>query len=109
MGSGRMMGFIDNVAPSAVEMKPEESTEGGEIPFALDKPPLAFVFKTLNEQNLGKMSFMKVVSGEVKIGSELVNQRTGNTEHIHQLFIMDGNKRNPVDKLVAGDIGATLN
>jgi elongation factor G len=31
MGSGRMMGFIDNVAPSAMEMNPEMSTEGEEI------------------------------------------------------------------------------
>ena len=108
MGSGRMMGFIDNVAPSPREAKPEVSTEGKEIEFDPSKPTALFVFKSHLEQNLGKLSFFKVISGTVTSSSELVNSQTGVTERIHQLFIMDGKNRTPVDKLVAGDIGATL-
>ena len=48
------------------------------------------------------------MSGEVKQGDILVNHQTGDTEHLNQLFIMDGKKRTPVEKLSAGDIGATL-
>ncbi len=108
MGSGRMMGFIDNVAPSPLEAKPEFTEEGNEIAFDQSKPAVLFVFKTHIEPNLGKLSFFKVISGEVNTTSELVNSQTGSVEKIHQLFIMDGKTRNPVDKLVAGDIGATL-
>ncbi len=108
MGSGRMMGFIDNVAPSPLEAKPEFTEEGNEIAFDQSKPAVLFVFKTHIEPNLGKLSFFKVISGEVNTTSELVNSQTGAVEKIHQLFIMDGKTRNPVDKLVAGDIGATL-
>jgi elongation factor G len=108
MGSGRMMGFIDNVAPSPLEAKPETTASGDVIPFDRTKPAVLFVFKTHLEQNLGKLSFFKVISGEVTTASELVNNQTGAVERIHQLFIMDGKTRNPVDKLVAGDIGATL-
>ncbi len=108
MGSGRMMGFIDNVAPSPHESKPETTAEKEPIYFDASKPPVLFVFKTHLEPNLGKLSFFKVISGEVTTGSELVNSRTGAVERIHHLFIMDGKTRNPVDKLVAGDIGATL-
>ncbi|MEO1054549.1 MAG: elongation factor G [Bacteroidota bacterium] len=108
MGSGRMMGFIDNVAPAALDMPPEITQEGGELPFDSEKPTALFVFKTSYEPNLGKLSFFKVVSGEVKLGQDLVNHRADEVEKIHQLFIMDGKKRNPVDKLKAGDIGATL-
>lgn len=108
MGSGRMMGFIDNVAPSPREAKPERTTTGEEIPFDPDKPAVLFVFKSHLEQNLGKLSFFKVISGRVTTGSELVNSQTGATERIHQLFIMDGKTRTPVDELVAGDIGAAL-
>ncbi|MEO5602651.1 MAG: elongation factor G [Cyclobacteriaceae bacterium] len=108
MGSGRMMGFIDNVAPSPREAKPEKTTNGSEIPFDPGKPTVLFVFKSHLEQNLGKLSFFKVISGEITTSSELTNSQTGASERIHQLFIMDGKTRTPVDKLVAGDIGATL-
>jgi elongation factor G len=108
MGSGRMMGFIDNVAPSPLEAKPETTIDGKELALDPSKPAVLFVFKTHLEPNLGKLSFFKVISGEVTVGSELVNSQTGATEKIHQLFIMDGKTRNSVDKLVTGDIGATL-
>jgi elongation factor G len=108
MGSGRMMGFIDNVAPSPVEAKPEMKSDGSEIAIDPTQPAVLFIFKTHLEPNLGKLSFFKVISGEVTTTSELVNSQTGSVERFHQLFIMDGKTRNPVDKLVAGDIGATL-
>lgn len=108
MGSGRMMGFIDNVAPTPIEAKPETTSDGQELPLDQNKPPVLFVFKSHLEPNLGKLSFFKVISGEVTTQTELVNSQTGSVERIHQLFIMDGKTRNPVDKLVTGDIGATL-
>lgn len=108
MGSGRMMGFIDNVAPSPREAKPERSTDGKEIAFDPTQPACLFVFKSHLEPNLGKLSFFKVISGEVTVNSELINSQTGASERFHQLFIMDGKTRNSVEKLIAGDIGATL-
>lgn len=108
MGSGRIMGFIDNVAPSAVEMKPAPTEDGKELPCDPNGPAVLFVFRTLFEPNLGKLSFFKVLSGEVKQGMHLKNAQSGQTEHLNQLFIMDGKNRNPVEKLVAGDIGASL-
>jgi elongation factor G len=108
MGSGRMMGFIDNVAPSPLEAKPELTDSGKEVPFDPSQPAVLFVFKSHIEPNLGKLSFFKVISGEVTTASELINRQTGAVERLHQLFIMDGKTRNPVDKLMAGDIGATL-
>lgn len=108
MGSGRMMGFIDNVAPSAQEMHPEITDTGKEIPCDPKKPAVAFVFKTLSEPHLGKLSFFKVISGQINAGIDLINHQTGDVERINQLFIMDGKNRNPVQQLTAGDIGASL-
>ncbi len=108
MGSGRMMGFIDNVAPTPREAKPEITEDGKEIQCDPKQPAVLFIFKTHIEPNLGKLSFFKVISGEVTATSELINSQTGALERFHQIFIMDGKTRNPVDKLVAGDIGATL-
>ena len=108
MGSGRLMGFIDNVAPCAVEMKPYATMDGKEMDWNPDGPTSLFFFQTRNEPNVGRLSFFKVVSGELKPGAHLYNSRTGQTENIHQLYIMDGKERNPIEKLMAGDIGATL-
>ncbi len=108
MGSGRMMGFIDNVAPGPCEAMPERTTNGGEIPFDPEKPTVLFVFKSHLEPNLGKLSYFKVISGSVAANTELVNSQTGTVEKLHQLFIVDGKNRTSVDRLVAGDIGATL-
>ena len=108
MGSGRMMSFIDNVAPSASETPPEKTEDGKEIVCDPAKPPVIFVFRTLVEPYLGKINFFKVCSGEVTAGMDLVNNQTGTTERLNQIFSMDGKNRNNVDKLSAGDIGATL-
>ncbi len=108
MGSGRMMGFIDNVTPSSADLKPEQTVEGNELECKSDAPTSLFIFKTLYEPNLGQISFFKVKSGEINQNDKLENSRNEETETINQLYIMDGKNREPVEKLVAGDIGATL-
>lgn len=108
MGSGRLMGFIDNVAPSAIEMPPERTEDGKEVPCDPAGPACLFVFKTLLETHIGRLSFFKVLSGEVRQGAELINEKGNTTERLGQLFIADGRNRNPVDRLRSGDIGCTL-
>jgi len=108
MGSGRLMGFIDNVAPSAIEMPAEKTVDNSAIACDPSGPPVLFVFKTLVEPHLGKLTFFKVLSGEVSVGMELQNTITDSTERIGQLFIMDGKSRNPIERFKAGDIGSTL-
>ena len=108
MGSGRLMGFIDNVAPSAADLKPEQSVTGEAIVRKKEAPTALFVFKTIHQPNLGQITFFKVKSGEINQNDKLVNSRNEETEILNQLFIMDGKKREPVSKLTVGDIGATL-
>lgn len=108
MGSGRLMGFIDNVAPSASDLPSEQSVEGKEIINKKEAPTSLFVFKTVYQPNLGQITFFKVKSGEVNLNDKLVNSRNDETEILNQLFIMDGKDRKPVTKLTVGDIGATL-
>ena len=108
MGSGRLMGFIDNVAPAAADLKPEQSMNGDEVVAKKDAPTALFVFKTVFQPNLGQITFFKVMAGEVKLNDKLTNSRNDEVEVINQLFIMDGKERNPVTRLTVGDIGATL-
>lgn len=108
MGSGRLMGFIDNVCPSANEMPPQKTKQGNLFPCDSKAPASLFIFKTISEPHVGELSFFKVYSGTIKTGAELTNETTGSVEKLNQLFIVEGNKRTPVNELVAGDIGATL-
>jgi len=108
MGAGRIMGFIDNVCPSANEMPPQKTKNGEQLKCEANGQACIFIYKTLSEAHLGDMSFFKVYSGTIKTGMELLNESSGVTEKINQLFIIEGKKRLPVNELVAGDIGATI-
>ncbi|WP_178988583.1 elongation factor G [Winogradskyella schleiferi] len=107
MGSGRLMGFIDNVAPSASDLNPEQTIEGDLIKSDVNADASLFVFKNIYQPNLGQITFFKVMSGQVKVNDKLFNTRTGESETLNQLYIMDGRQKHSVQKLNAGDIGAT--
>ncbi|HEU5165218.1 MAG TPA: EF-Tu/IF-2/RF-3 family GTPase, partial [Chitinophagaceae bacterium] len=102
------MGFIDNVCPSANEMPPQTTRSGDKISCEAGGPAGVFIYKTISEPHVGELSFFKVYSGTIKSGMELENESTNVTEKITQLFLVEGNKRMPINELVAGDIGATL-
>lgn len=108
MGSGRLMGFIDNVCPSANEMPPQTTRNGKQLACDAKGQACIFIYKTVSEPHVGEMSFFKVFSGTVKSGMDLVNETTGASEKLNQLFVVEGNKRTNVNELVAGDIGTTL-
>lgn len=108
MGSGRLMGFIDNVCPSANEMPPQITKSGEKLHCDANGPVSIFIFKTVSEPHVGELSFFKVYSGTLKSGMDLVNETTGSVEKLNQLFLVEGNKRVNINELVAGDIGATL-
>ncbi len=108
MGAGRLMSFIDVVVPAPIEMPPVRTVSGVELAADPKGKTCAFVFKATSEANVGEMSFFRVYSGTVKHGMDIVNEQTGVTERLGQLFVVNGNKRNEVDSLEAGDIGAVV-
>ena len=108
MGSGRIMGFIDNVCPAANEMPPQKTPAGGVLTCDEKGHACIFIFKTIIEPHIGELSLFKVYSGTLKAGSELINENTGVTEKLNQLLLLEGHNRIPATELVAGDIGATI-
>ncbi|HUQ67311.1 MAG TPA: elongation factor G [Flavitalea sp.] len=108
MGSGRLMGFIDNVCPSANEMPPQKTRSGNQLLCDPNGPACIFIYKTISEPHIGETSYFKVYSGTVRAGMELVNESNGVTEKLNQLFVVEGEKRSNVQELQAGDIGATI-
>lgn len=69
---------------------------------------MVLVFKTSIEPHLGEVSYFRVFSGEIKEGADYQNMTTANKERVTQLFVMSGKNREKVEKIVAGDIGATI-
>ena len=108
MGIGRILSFIDNVCPSAIEMPPQKNKNGGTLTCDPNGPTCIFIYKTIIEPHIGELSLFKVYSGTLKAGSELVNENTGVSERFNQLLLLEGHNRIPVQELVAGDIGATI-
>ena len=72
-----------------------------------DADPLSvMVFKTVVDAFVGKISFLKVVSGVLKSDTTVYNVKKDKTEKVAQLFYMKGKQQINTDKLVTGDIGA---
>jgi len=69
-----------------------------------DERPVAFVFKSLNDPQNGKLSFIKVLSGTVTAGLELINARTRKAERLGHLYLMTGRETTDVKAAAAGDI-----
>jgi len=69
-------------------------------------PFSAFVFKTMADPYVGKLSLFRVCSGAVKSDSSVFNNTKEANERIGQLFVVRGKTQEPVTELVAGDIGA---
>lgn len=108
MGSGRIMGFINDIAPSPAD-RPAAPLTGGEVlACAADTSPTLFIYKTASEPRVGIVSYFKVYSGRIKPGDELVNSTNRTAERLNQLFIANGKEREQVDSLRAGDLGVVV-
>lgn len=108
IGVNRIMEFITEYAPSPDKMPFEKNNKGKELSYKTTDPFSAFVFKTSIEQHLGEVVFFKVFSGELAESADVVNGNNGNKERITQLYAVAGKNREKVEKVVAGDIAATV-
>lgn len=72
----------------------------------VDASPSAFVFKTIVDPFVGKISVMKVVTGKLTSGMEILNDRTGKMEKLGKLFFLRGKEQQELNYAEAGDIVA---
>jgi elongation factor G len=108
MGSGRVMGFINDVCPSPADRPPARLDDGETLPCSSDDDACLFIFKTISEPRIGNVSYFKIFSGVIKAGDELENANTRTSERFSQIFIPNGKDRTQVEELRAGDIGVTV-
>ncbi len=108
MGSGRIMGFINDIAPSPVDRSATKLAEGDDLAVDSSGPKSLFIYKSMSEPQVGMVSYFKVFSGTLNSGEDLINQQNQNTERFNQIFVSNGKIRSNVDSLLAGDLGATV-
>ena len=108
MGSGRIMGFVNDICPSPADRPAAKLAGGGELVCDEKDKTTIFIHKTLSEPRIGNVTYFKVFSGKLKAGDELVNADTRNSERISQIYSANGKNREAVDELCAGDIGVVL-
>ena len=105
--------FMDGLcwlAPSAADKGAEigVDVDGNPVEIAVkeDAATAAIVFKTVADPFIGKLSYVKVLSGKISTETPLINMRTGNTERVGKTVMMCGKKQEDVKAITAGDIGA---
>lgn len=73
-----------------------------------DEALSAFVFKTIVDPFVGKISYLKVMSGVLNSDSQVYNSKKDVTEKINQIYVINGKYQIGVGKLFTGDIGAVV-
>ena len=100
---------IAHYLPSPVDAEPrvaESGSEEVEVKCDPSAPFSAFVFKTIVDQFVGKLSLFKVVSGKVSPGMTVYNPNSDTDEKIGNVYSIVCDKQNPEQAIEAGDIGA---
>ena len=116
-GDALLMRGMEQFMDGLCWLAPSAEEKAGEIGLDVDGSPVelsvnedgaaaAIVFKTVADPFIGKLSYVKVVSGKISTDSQLVNMRTGNTERVGKTVMMVGKKQVDVKYIGAGDIGA---
>lgn len=95
-------------SPAHIETTLAEDANGEpvELRCSEEEPTAAYVFKTVADPFVGKLSYLKVVSGKVTNGLSLVNARTGDTEKLGKPMTVTGKRQVEAEAIGAGDIGA---
>ena len=104
-GVWTMLDKITESFPRHTAKKEEALADGAAMEINPDGEPAMFIFKTVADPFVGKMSFFKVMNGTVKRDLLMKNNTTGNSEKLAHIYVMNGKKQTEVDELCCGDIG----
>jgi len=101
IGIGQLLDFLVEYTPSPIEIE-------GEIKIDPNGPFSALVFKTFSEPHLGIINYLKIYSGKISSGSDVINNTKGSSERLGQVAFVRGKTRIEVKEAEAGDIVAVV-
>ncbi|MBN1299541.1 MAG: elongation factor G [Actinobacteria bacterium] len=110
-GVDLLMDYINDLMPSPLEIKPLFVKEQGkeneiEIKSSPEGPALAYVFKTMADPYIGKLSIFRVFSGKFKTGSAYYISGSKNVHKFTNLFKLQGKEQTDLSEATCGDIVA---
>ena len=108
-----LLDAVVDYLPSPLDIPPVEGvnpyTQKVEVREADPSVPLAaLVFKIASDPYVGRLAYFRVYSGKVKVGSRVINSTKRRRERISKLLRMYADRREEIQELSAGDIGATV-
>jgi elongation factor G len=108
-GIQRLLDAICALLPSPLDIAATEGinpdTDKTELRKADENEPLAaLAFKIATDPYVGRLTYLRVYSGAIDAGMQVLNPRTGKKERINRLYQMHANKQNARDRIEAGDI-----
>ena len=109
VGVQALIEAIIRYLPSPAEVGSATAVQGGEeveLTAESEGPLAAFVYKTLGDPYVGKLTFVRVYSGTLRSDSRVWNAITGSEERVGQLLFMRGREQETTDHIAAGDLGA---
>ncbi|MCD6167300.1 elongation factor G [candidate division KSB1 bacterium] len=112
-GIQRLLDAVVDYLPAPVDLasvkgtNPKTRKEEVRIP-SDDQPFSALVFKIVSDPYVGKLSYFRVYSGKVTVGSRVLNANTGRMERLGRLLLMQANKREDITEVFTGDIVAVV-
>ena len=106
-GVWTLLDVIDESFPRHTAKKVERLESGDERAIEPEGETALFVFKTVSDPFVGKMSFFKVMNGTLRKDMLLKNTTTDTNEKMAHIYIVKGKTQTEVDVLCCGDIGMT--
>jgi elongation factor G len=108
-----LLDAIVDYLPSPLDVLPvhgvdPKSSEDAARPPALEAPFAALAFKVMTDPYVGKLTYFRVYSGQVKAGDRVLNATNGKTERIGRILQMHANHREEREEIGAGEIAAAV-
>jgi len=113
-GTRLLLDAVVDYLPSPVDMGEYEGTKPRQPGRIVKRRPsdddhfAALAFKVVNYPHIGRLTFVRVYSGKIKAGQQVVNARTEKKERLGRLIEIHADDRKDIDELHAGDIGAVI-
>ena len=101
IGMGQLLDLLVEYTPSPIEIE-------GETKIDPDGPFSALVFKTFSEPHLGMINYLKVYSGKISTGLDVINNTKSLSERLGQIAFVRGKTRIDAKETEAGDIIAVV-
>ena len=113
-GVQRLLDAIIDFLPSPIDVGAIKGTDPDDSDVEMtrepsaDAPFSALAFKIMTDPYVGRLTYMRVYSGQLKKGTYIYNPNTGKRERISRIVLMHANKREDLEEVSAGEIVAAV-